>query len=68
LAIPTSKTPEMDALIRDVLGVDRVKVIQSDKCGCCGGDAKEFRNDISRREYRISGLCQACQDSVFEKD
>lgn len=24
-----------------------------------------FRDDLSRREYRISGLCQECQDSVF---
>lgn len=24
-----------------------------------------FRDDLSLREYRISGLCQECQDSVF---
>lgn len=31
----------------------------------CGGEATEFRDDLSRKEYRISGLCQKCQDSVF---
>jgi hypothetical protein len=24
-----------------------------------------FRNELSAREYGISGLCQACQDSTF---
>jgi len=35
------------------------------KCVICGGDAIEFKNDISRREYDISGMCQKCQDKVF---
>lgn len=34
----------------------------------CGGPATEFRNEISRREYGISGLCQKCQDDVFGLD
>ena len=25
----------------------------------------EFRDDLSRREYSISGMCQKCQDIVF---
>lgn len=29
---------------------------------------EEFRNDISRTEFRISGLCQQCQDKVFGVD
>lgn len=32
----------------------------------CGGVAGEFRDEISRREYGISGLCQKCQDEVFK--
>lgn len=27
-----------------------------------------FRTELSAREYRISGMCQACQDSVFGAD
>lgn len=27
--------------------------------------AHEFRDQVSAREYRISGLCQRCQDEVF---
>lgn len=25
-----------------------------------------FTDEISRREYKISGLCQKCQDAVFK--
>ena len=25
----------------------------------------EFKNEISKREFKISGMCQKCQDSVF---
>lgn len=31
----------------------------------CGGQAVNFRDQLSVTEYKISGLCQACQDSVF---
>lgn len=26
----------------------------------------EFDNELSKREYEISGMCQECQDSVFK--
>ena len=29
---------------------------------------EEFRNEISMREFEISGLCQKCQDSIFGVD
>ena len=31
-------------------------------------DSFLFRNTGSAREYEISGMCQACQDSVFGED
>jgi uncharacterized CHY-type Zn-finger protein len=34
-------------------------------CVVCGEPIKEFRDDLSKREYEISGLCQECQDEVF---
>ena len=35
--------------------------------GSCEGDgnAVAFDDELSRREYGISGLCQKCQDGVF---
>ena len=35
------------------------------QCVCCGKSATEFRDEISKREYQISSLCQKCQDEVF---
>ena len=37
----------------------------ANQCVCCGKSATEFRDEISKREYRISSLCQHCQDEVF---
>lgn len=34
-------------------------------CVSCGKSATTFRDELSRREYEISGLCQDCQDQVF---
>lgn len=37
------------------------------QCVCCGKNATEFRDEISKREYRISSLCQHCQDEMFDQ-
>lgn len=29
-------------------------------------DPKEFKDDISKKEFEISGLCQECQDRMFK--
>ena len=38
------------------------------KCPTCGTETTRFRNKVSLKEYRISGMCQECQDSVFGVD
>lgn len=39
-------------------------------CGYCGADVSDdlFRDEISLKEYTISGLCQSCQDWVFDEE
>lgn len=64
---PSDKTPEMDELLKELFGIDRRKVIESNVCAFCGKEAKEFRDQRSIDEYRISGLCQNCQDETFGK-
>ena len=49
----------------DALFPERRKAITADKCVSCGGDATQFKDELSAKEYRISGLCQRCQDEVF---
>jgi len=34
-------------------------------CPTCGERVGEFKDELSRKEYTISGMCQKCQDSVF---
>ena len=34
-------------------------------CACGRMAPSDFRDEISWREYRLSGLCQSCQDRVF---
>lgn len=43
---------------------------ESGKCPTCGKDPQEvgFRNQISRTEFKLSGMCQECQDDVFGED
>lgn len=44
----------------------RSLAFQSKLCVMCGGEAKDFRDALSKKEYSISGMCQGCQDSFFE--
>ena len=66
---PSDKHPNLEKQLTRVFGFSRRAVIECNKCAPfpagCGGDATEFRDEKSRKEYSISGLCQKCQDSVF---
>ena len=37
-------------------------------CSTCGKEIKGFRDPRSIKEYRISGMCQECQDKTFGSD
>jgi len=45
------------------------KVISSGRCAFCNASKAtvqgNLRNDLSKKEYKISALCQQCQDEVF---
>ena len=44
-----------------------VKRIEAGKCPLCGEKIKpeEFKDELSLKEFRISGMCQSCQDKTF---
>ena len=44
----------------------RSRAFQDNLCVMCGGEAKDFRDAVSKKEYGLSGMCQGCQDSFFE--
>ena len=35
------------------------------KCAFCAEPLGEFTDELSKREYGISGMCQSCQDKTF---
>lgn len=43
-------------------------VLKIRKCASCYEDATEFKDEISAKEYNISGLCQKCQDKYFVEE
>lgn len=34
-------------------------------CSWCKKEVKGFKDSLSAKEFRISGLCQDCQDQTF---
>ena len=66
---PTEKSPQIEKFLEEISG--RTTAITGNVCISkpigCGGPAIKFRNSLSEQEYRISGLCQKCQDEIFGK-
>ena len=46
----------------------QIESIESGNCPICKDEIniKDFKDYLSIKEYRISGLCQKCQDKVFD--
>lgn len=45
-----------------------VEAVERGECPFCGkkvDEATEFVDELSRKEFKISGLCQKCQDETF---
>ena len=48
---------------------EAVKCVERHECPFCNAPIKgvrnEFKNAQSFKEFKISGLCQKCQDEIF---
>jgi hypothetical protein len=60
---PAIKSPAIEALLEKMSG--RTTAIKSDTCAWCKKPVGEFHDELSKKEYTISGFCQKCQDKVF---
>ena len=40
-------------------------LIEEGICPICRDEIGDFKDDKSRKEYEISGMCQNCQDKIF---
>jgi hypothetical protein len=71
------KHPALDALITSLTAVNRVEFISRGWCMTCdfeGIPAHDtffeggyWKDALSLAEYKISGMCQGCQDETFGK-
>tara|TARA_R110002012_G_scaffold283916_1_gene474488 strand:- start:406 stop:615 length:210 start_codon:yes stop_codon:yes gene_type:complete len=61
----TNKAPQIEALLTSITGLSRVGAVAEASCVTCKGEASSFRDEISKKEYTISGMCQSCQDEIF---
>ena len=58
----------LDDMTKELFGRGRKVAMDNQMCVICGDDANHFTDELSRREYGISGMCQSCQDGVFSVD
>ena len=66
MANPSEKNSAIESLLTELNGGrNRRAYIYANKCVKCGGDASRFYDEVSKREYAISGWCQHCQDELF---
>ena len=64
---PTAKAPALESAITAITGVDRREAITTKSCATCGQDVTldSFKDELSLKEFHISGMCQTCQDDLF---
>lgn len=58
----------MNKDIMRAMGFDKeVDMVEQGRCPSCGKviDLASFRDEKSKKEFGISGLCQLCQDDFF---
>jgi len=81
--MPPLEKPDLNKPMFDVFPKAR-EYIMLDRCPCCKKVINTgmillkdctredlsslFRDALSKKEYSISGLCQDCQDKVFEAE
>ncbi|HET7713344.1 MAG TPA: hypothetical protein VFK94_02850 [Patescibacteria group bacterium] len=48
-------------------GLTRLEAIDQAKCVTCPTEGPvEFRDQLSVKEYNITGMCQECQDDMYD--
>jgi hypothetical protein len=67
---PTRKSPAVESELFALFGFSRRVAISGDVCvpapiGCGKPVDLTGQDDVTVREYRISGLCPTCQDAIF---
>lgn len=53
-------------MMRDLGFGEQIDLVENKQCPFCRKkiSQKDFRDKLSQREFKISGLCQSCQDKM----
>ena len=65
---PTPKRSAVEMELQKIFAKDRPATIMAGSCMTCDTTdivEADFTDDLSIKEYQISGLCQSCQNEVF---
>jgi len=48
---------------------EQIKLTENNICATCKKpiDLNKFKDILSIKEYKISGMCQQCQDELFDE-
>lgn len=71
---PSRKSPVIEALLSRFrfASHDRASAISQGGCFTCDSSTNlteaSFRDELARKEYAISHMCQACQDLIFNEE
>lgn len=57
----------IDVFAKKTFGISQTEAKEKKICVFCGKEIKmeDFRDQLSIKEYSISGMCQKCQDDTF---
>lgn len=60
------RSKAITVLLKGVFPEEMKRAAQG-RCPFCGElvDSQDFRDELSRREFSIFGICQKCQDNYF---
>ncbi len=60
----------MNKEIMKAIFPEKMKLIDQGRCPDCKDRilADSFKNELSKKEFQISGLCQKCQDEIFVEE
>ena len=66
------KSREIEQFLEDLavesFGIGRAEAFVKVLCVSCGKSAARFDDEVSAKEYKISGFCQGCQNEVWDLD
>ncbi len=55
----------LDEMSLTLFGRSRSLAMAGNGCVKCGKPSTDFRDEVSRKEYTITGFCQTCQDEFY---